>query len=78
MLKKMASTRSQLKKESAKPVAPVTTSTKTASVAPANKPATVTSVAAPKSSYSLRPRKVVVTVSHTVSPYNLRPRVKTA
>ena len=31
-----------------------------------------------KSSYSLRPRKVVVTVTHTVSPYNLRPRVKKA
>ena len=28
--------------------------------------------------YSLRPRKVVLTVTHTVSLYNLRPRVKRA
>ena len=72
----MASTRSQVKKESAKPAAAATT--RSVSTVPSTKAATVASVATHKSGYSLRPRKVVVTVSHTVSPYNLRPRVKTA
>lgn len=78
----MALTRSQLKKESTKPVATaVTTAVACPTNATPKKAATSTvsaTVVATKSGYSLRPRNVVVTVSHTVSPYNLRPRVKTA